>query len=295
MLNSNLGNVLNQIVNFARTAIFEQGELNQLTNWAFDIAVNNVHEMEYSEINVTFPVGFNPDKTTINNTRTYNKEQLLLKYQFLAFNQLALNSLMQLVTIVEAMLSDIVRVVVARYPQKLGAKRNISIQSILEATSLEEVHLRATDALLNDLSYKSPTELAESMKQLLSLNLLECPAFHSYVEIKATRDIFVHNRGIANDVYMRKAGSHARVKPHMSLPVNTHYFLESYEHCIQVTEWLEEQLHEHWHSSEYEHRKTPQPELPLTIPKITETVIKNHESLSTPPDVQSATPRLESP
>lgn len=266
MSTSNLGNQLNQIVKLARAAMFDQGELAQLTYGAFDIAASSMQAMEQDEIEVTFPVGYNPDKTAMPSTRTYRKEQLLAKYQFLAFHQLTVNALVQLVTLVETMLGDVVRAVVARYPQKLGGKRTLSIQSVLEATSLEEVHLRATDALLNELSYKTPGEFAESMQTLLSVNLLECPAFHRYMEIKATRDIFVHNRGIANDIYLRKAGSHARVKVGMVLPADIQYFLECYEHCLQVADWLEEQLHNHWHSSEYEDRRSPQIEIPLAPP-----------------------------
>ena len=176
-----------------------------------------------------------------------------------------MNALVQFVTIVETMLGDAVRAVVVRYPRKLGGKRNILIETVLESTTLEEVHLRATDALLNHLSYKSPADFSESVHQLLSVNLLECPAFHRYVEIKATRDIFVHNRGVANDVYVRKAGSHARVTSGFALPADIHYFLESYEHCLQLTEWLEVELHSRWHSSDYEDRKNPQ--LPLVVPE----------------------------
>jgi hypothetical protein len=125
---------------------------------------------------------------------------------------------------------------------------------VLKATTLQEIHLQATDALLNELSYKSPSEFADALQGLLSINLLECPAFHKYVEIKATRDIFIHNRGIANDIYMRKAGSHARVKTGVVLPIDLQYFLESYEICLQVTEWLEKELHAHWHSSQFENK-----------------------------------------
>jgi hypothetical protein len=125
------------------------------------------------------------------------------------------------------------------------------------------VHLRATDALLNELGYKSPAEFAESLQHLLSVNLLECPAFHRYMEVKATRDIHIHNRGVANDVYLRKAGSHARVRSGTSLPADIQYFLESYECCLQVADWLEGELHSRWHSSECEDRRAPQPELPL--------------------------------
>ena len=77
----------------------------------------------------------------------------------------------------------------------------------------------------------------------MSINLLECLAYHKYIEIKTTRDILVHNKGVANDIYVSKAGTHARVEPGKWLPVNTIYFLESYESCLQFTEWIELQCH----------------------------------------------------
>jgi hypothetical protein len=257
----NIGDQLNQIVFAARAAMFDQGELAQLTYGAFDIAARGMQESGREEIEVTFPVGFKADKTAIQSTKKYRQEELLAKYQFLAFQQLCINGILQLVTLVEAMLSDVLRSVVVRYPHKIGGKRAIPVQSILLSTSMEEVHLRATDALLNELSYKSPGEFAEAMEQFLSINLLECSAFHCYVEIKASRDVFIHNRGIANDVYARKSGSHARVRSGMQLPANTQYFMESYEYCLQVADWLEEQLHGHWHSSAYEARHQPQLEM----------------------------------
>lgn len=258
----NLGNQLNTIACDARGAMFDQGELAQLTYGAFDIAIRSMQEMQEEEIEVSFPVAWKADRTAVSSKRTYRKEQLQSKYQFLAFHQLSVNALVQLVTILETMLGDVVRAVVVRYPQKLGAKRNLSIQAVLESTSLEEVHLRATDALLNELAYKSPAEFAESVLPLLSVNLLECPAFHRYVEVKATRDIFIHNRGIANDVYVRKAASHARVKVGEQLPADIQYFLESYECCLQVADWLEAEMHSRWHSSDYEDRQNLQTSAP---------------------------------
>lgn len=243
--------------------MFDQGEHAELTYEAFEIAAERLQSMEQEEIEVTFPVGYRANNTTISSTQKYKKDYLLKKYRFLAVQQLSVNTLIQLVTIVETMLGDVVRAVVFRYPQKLGSKRTLSIQTVLECASLEEVHICATDALLNELAYKSPSEFAESVQSLLSVNLLECPAFHRYMEVKATRDIFIHNRGVANDVYVRKAGSHARVKSGMHLPVDIKYFLESYESCLQVSDWLEVSLHSHWHSSEHEESKNPQPSLPL--------------------------------
>lgn len=256
MTYSNIGNALFGLVNEARNALFDQGELAQLTYGAFDVVANNVQADASTIIEFSFPVGYRPDKTPILGTRRYTKEQLLHRYRFLADQQMPINGLAQLVTITEALLGDIVRTVFVRYPQKLGAKRTIQLQIVLDAQSLEEVHIRATDALLNELSYKSPADFATSVEEFLSIKLFECPAFHRYVELKATRDIHVHNRGFANDTYQKKAGSHARAKNGRFLPVDISYFLESYESCLQLTEWLEQELDGRWHSSEREAAKS---------------------------------------
>jgi hypothetical protein len=247
-----LGNLLYRLVNATRQALFNQGELAQLTYRACDVAAREIQGSTSESIEISFPVGYRPDRQPIQSTRTYTRDGLLARYQYLAFQQLPINGIVQLVTIVDALLGDVVRSVVVRYPQKLGAKRSIQLQSILESKSLEEIHLRATDALLNELSYKSPIDFASAVEDLLSINLAECPAFHKYVELKATRDIHIHNRGVVNETYLKKAGSHARAAAGAALPVDIQYFLESYEACIQITEWLEVQIDQHWNSSERE-------------------------------------------
>lgn len=262
MISTNLGNLLNRIVQNSRNLLFVQGELAQLTFSALGSASNSIERDHSDELEFTYPVGYTAEKTVIPLSKKYSKQQLLERYQYLAYTQLGLNGLLQLVTIMEAMMGDVLRSVVVKYPQKLGGKRSIPIQSVLEAASLEEMHLRATDALINELSYKSPAEFAVAVDSLIGVNFLACTAFHRYVEIKAARDIYIHNSGVANDVYARKAGSHARVKAGHFLPMSNDYFLESYEHCLQFTEWLEQELHERWHSSEREERDQPQLSFP---------------------------------
>jgi hypothetical protein len=264
-----LGNLLYRLVTATRNALFNQGELAQLTYSAFDVAARQLQASDSETINVSFPVGYRPDRQAIESTRTYTRDELLARYQYLAFQQLPVNGIVQLVTIVDALLGDIVRSVVVRYPQKLGAKRSIQLQSVLESKSLEEVHLRATDALLNELSYKSPADFSAATHDLLSINLAECPAFHKYIELKATRDIHIHNRGVVNETYLKKAGSHSRASSGAALPVDIQYFLESYEACLQVTEWLEAELDQHWNSSEREQAhaaSTPQPTVETLVP-----------------------------
>lgn len=85
--------------------------------------------------------------------------------------------------------------------------------------------------------------------------MLENPIYHKYIELKATRDIHIHNAGYANDIYLAKAGPLSRVKSGTYLPVTVQYFLQSYEACIQLTEIFEDELHKIWPSPEYLKRK----------------------------------------
>ncbi len=248
----NFGNKLNQIINFSKRQLFRQGEIAQLTYNAFNEAEISINASGKVEFEVSIPVGYRQDRSTIDSPRKYTKEDLLREYSYLAINQLAVNGILQLVTVTEAMLNDVIRQVILKYPKKLGAKNTISMKAVLEANSLDEIHIRATDVLLNEISYKSPREYSEIFQSYIGINLLESPSFHKYVEVKATRDIYIHNQGMANDIYLRKAGSHARVSSGSYLTVDTQYFLESYESCLSLAEFLEQELHQKWHSSDFD-------------------------------------------
>jgi hypothetical protein len=262
MTTVDLGNQLNRVVNSARAILFRQGELAQLTYGAFDIASIKVQEDSNETIDISFPVGWTADHKPINSTRTYSKQELLSQYQFLALNQLASNAILHLVTTVEAMTEDLLRAVFMKYPQKLGSDTKISVGAVLEATSIEAVHAHAVDTMLNKLAYKSPADFADEVQKQMGIALLECTAFHRYMEVKATRDVYIHNRGMANKVYAVKAGQHARVQAGQFLPADVQYFLESYEQCLRLTEWWERQLHDKWHSSEFEARQNAPKQTP---------------------------------
>jgi hypothetical protein len=255
MTETNFGNLLNQIVSNAISTLFRQGELAELTYGAFNIAYKNVQADENDQIQLHLPVGYRADQTTIDSTKNYSKQELLRQYQFLAVNQLAVNGISQLVTTIESMTGDLLRAILMKYPHKIGRDRKISIGDVLAAPTIEAIHAHAVDSFLYGLGYKSPGELAEAVEKLTRLNLMECAAFHRYMEVSATRDIYIHNRGMANTKYIEKSGHHARVKAGHFLPVDVKYFLQSYEQCIQLAEWWEAQLHDIWHSSEYEERK----------------------------------------
>lgn len=250
----NIGNKLNSIVYDARSALFRQGEVATLTSIAFEEIVKSINERQEEELTFSYPIGFKPDKTPLLNDKAYFKKDLIDKYRSLANEQLAINSIYQILTIIEAMLSDVTREIILRYPNKIGGNKQVSTKAILKSGSLTEIHLHVVNKILNELSYKSPKDYAKDVEDYLSINLLECNVFEKYVEIKATRDIYIHNRGIVNEVYIEKTRSHSRAKIGQRLPVDVNYFMESYEICLSFTEWLEKEFHEKWHSSDYEER-----------------------------------------
>lgn len=251
----NFGDKLYRRVDNSRSLLFLQGEIAQLTYQSFVKYIEIINESQENEIKVTYPVGLRPNNTIIDSTTTYSKEDLVSRYQFLSLTQLPINGIYQLVTTIEALLGDILRDTLLQFPVKISNKRKVDCEVILEAKSIEEIKIALVNSILNELAYKSPRDFAEEFNKYIGINLLEKPTFHKYIELKATRDIYIHNQGTANDIYLSKADTLARVKSGQFLPIDIQYFLQSYETCLQMTEILEESLNKIWPSEEYLKRK----------------------------------------
>ena len=140
---NNFGNKLYQIVSGARAALFRQGELAQLTYNAFTITIGTIStHPEDDVITINYPVGLHPNNQTIFGSCKYKKQDFLLQHEVLAFHELAINGIIRLVTIIEALLGDLVRAVILKNPQKLGRKKQIAMEVVLDAKTLEEIHLQ---------------------------------------------------------------------------------------------------------------------------------------------------------
>lgn len=187
--------------------------------------------------------------------RNYTKEELIERYAHLGLNKLPIDAIFQLVTIMETIMNDILRMILIEYPSKIPSKKKIDIDCVLSSSSIEQAKLTIIDGILNEFAYKSPKDYAIEFEKYTSVNLLENPVYHKYIELKATRDIHIHNSGIANDIYLTKSGVVARVKSGEYLPVDIKYFLMSYEQCLQLNEILEKELDEIWPSENFRERK----------------------------------------
>jgi hypothetical protein len=251
------GNKLNDILQSAMSALFLQGEMAQLTYLSFEQNVQWIQQLEEgATIPISYPLGYRADHTAImSDPKNYTKEELTERYNFLGLNKLPLDSIFQLVTIMESLLNDVLRTILIEYPNKIPSKKQVEVNCILLSSSIEEAKIFIVDNILNEIAYKSPRDYAVEFEKYTSVNLLENPVFHRYIELKATRDIHIHNSGKANEIYTNKAGVLSRVKSGKYLPVDIPYFLMSYEQCLQLTEILETELDKIWPIEDFRNRK----------------------------------------
>jgi len=249
------GDRLYKKVDNQRFQLFIQGELAELTYQAYQLSINSVANSDNDKIEITYPVGFKADKTSTSFTQTYGKEDLISRYEYLCTSQLPINGVYQLVTITEVLLVTILRDILLEFPSKIPSKRKIDVELVLESISLDDAKNLIINSIINELNYKSPRDFAEEFEKYTGVKLLEQPAFHKYIELKATRDVYIHNSGVATSIYTNKAGTLSRVQIGEFLPVTVQYFLESYECCLQLTEVLDVLLNKIWPSPAYQTSK----------------------------------------
>lgn len=112
--------------------------------------------------------------------------------------------LIGLVSEVEHFLGNAVSAALRLYPEKMGS-RSFRLSDILNVSSNEELINRAASAVLNDLMYAKPLDYLSGLCDILSIRKDPLASHWSrFVEIKARRDLGVHNNWVANEIYQRK-------------------------------------------------------------------------------------------
>ncbi len=146
------------------------------------------------------------------------------------------NLIIASVSQLETFLGDVLRYVIFCYPQKLSTKvkgisisKDVSLDFVVGSNSISEVLEKEIDRRINDVFYASPFLYFEYFKEITGVDTMD-EAFEDFIEIKATRDLLVHNTGKVNQLYLSKAGGMARGKNGDRLEIDEEYF----EQCIAV-------------------------------------------------------------
>jgi len=127
-------------------------------------------------------------------------KQLGLAYETFFASHLTIN----LVSEVEHFFGSAVSAALRMHPEKMGTQ-TFKLAEIISASSQDELISRAAGSVLNELMYERPNEYIKRLAAILSIDVAglqqHWPAF---VELKARRDLGVHNNWVVNEIYLRK-------------------------------------------------------------------------------------------
>jgi hypothetical protein len=149
----------------------------------------------------------------------------------LAEKELYENLLVTNVSKFESYIFQTLKEVIEVYPDKLSINiqgisplKNVPIEVVMNSESHTDIINYLIREKLTAISYAKPIEYLKFIEQALSVKLENNQCFSDYIEMKATRDLIVHNSGIINDVYINKVGGQKRGELGQQINVNREYF-----------------------------------------------------------------------
>lgn len=135
-------------------------------------------------------------------------------------------NIVSIVSRTEAHLLECLNVVIAEHPRKLSIiadRAGIPVDLFLEHEDRDVVLERYIASRCETLMFGKPKDYIETFKKVLSIQLGD-DLVSDYIEIKASRDIIVHNLGAINKLYIDKAGDKARGDEGEELVIDKQYF-----------------------------------------------------------------------
>ena len=116
-------------------------------------------------------------------------------------------SFIQLTTVFEAFLFDFLRLLLANDPRHLAQKKQIEVGVALSAADTQALVLLIAERELNELKYDRPRAWFDYMNKIVKLGCPTEDEIERIAEMKAARDLLIHNSGIVNKTYLDKAGA----------------------------------------------------------------------------------------
>jgi len=135
-------------------------------------------------------------------------------------------NIVSMVSRVEAFIQECVAIAASAVPAKLSVladKSGIPLDLFLEHENREDVIGRFVALKCEGLMFGKPSEYLDKAAKVLSIEL-EPETVRAFVEIKASRDIIIHNSGLINKLYVEKAGDKSRGGAGEQLVIDDAYF-----------------------------------------------------------------------
>ncbi len=134
-------------------------------------------------------------------------------------------ALIAAVALTEDYLSKSLATILSWYPQKLPNSDNkkIDFSLILNTKNKDELIQRIIAKYIDSIFYSSPAKYFETIQKMLAITFPD-KIKEQFSEIKATRDLLVHNSGIINSLYLTKSSKLARGAEGETVLLNNNYF-----------------------------------------------------------------------
>lgn len=161
------------------------------------------------------------------NTHTGNKvpaENLAAQAQFYVKEHLASATFQQFVSQFEDFVLGLIRLWLRAFPQRLD-HRKLAASIVFAAKDIEEVRDQVIQQQVLDIAYRSLPDWFAFLQDLVNLNHPSKEEIENLAEIKASRDVLVHNRGVVNSIYVDKAGARKHFDVGTKLEVPEPYHL----------------------------------------------------------------------
>lgn len=135
-------------------------------------------------------------------------------------------NIVSLVSRTEAFIQDSLVIVATAQPLKLSVlsdKGGIPLDLFLAYEEREDVIRRFVVMKCEGLMFGKPAEYLDKAAKVLSIEM-DTDVVKAFIEIKASRDIIIHNSGRINKLYIEKAGDKRRGEDGEELVVDRAYF-----------------------------------------------------------------------
>lgn len=110
--------------------------------------------------------------------------------------------------------------------QGINHNQKIDVDAIIDASSKEELIDEIIKNELYCVFYASPKLQMEYLNKIAGISVPE-DIYNSWIEIKASRDIIIHNQGYINDLYLNKVKELARGIEGEKITIDKDYFEKS--------------------------------------------------------------------
>lgn len=196
-----------------------------------DILLQEIAQIKYTEANSDKTYKVPSRKGRLFSTdafRTDKELKGLLKE--IAERELFENFIVTNVSKFESYLFKTLTEVIYDYPEKLGinvngikAYKTVPIDFVMGSQSIEELMTKVIVDRINSISYASPQEYLQFFQEVTGCKTQD-EEFIDFIEIKATRDLLVHNDKTVNNIYLEKAGDKKRGNINEVIPIDGKYF-----------------------------------------------------------------------